>query len=144
MNIYVITNKITGQQYVGQTKLNIYERWGRHILDAYRADRGVANNQKSIFHNALVKYTPDAFSIELLETCTEKEVNQKEKEWIRKLDTYANGYNMTLGGQDYFKENNPVYKKYNKTGDFIIDTYRDLDKFEELNEYENNWNALDY
>ena len=51
---------------------------------------------------------------------------------------------MTLGGQDYFKENNPVYKRYGKTGDFVTDTCKDLDKFEELNQYENNWNTLDY
>ena len=142
MNIYVIINKETQEKYVGQTKLNIYERWGRHILDAYRADRGVANNQRSDFHSALVKYTPEAFMIELLETCDEKDADEKEKYWITKLDTYNNGYNMTIGGQDYFKTNNSVYKRYGKTGDYVEDICNDLQRKEELNFYENDWSWL--
>ena len=143
MYIYVITNKITKRQYVGQTKLNVYERWGRHILDAYRADRGNIK-QKTDFHSAIVKYTPDAFEIKILEECDKTQADKKEIEWIQKLDTYNNGYNMTPGGQNIFKtKNNPVYKKYNKTGDFVKDTCDDIKKFEELNLYENNWNVLD-
>lgn len=144
MNIYLITNKKTGEQYVGQTKLNIYERWGRHILDAYRADRGVANNQKSDFHKAIVKYTPEVFKVELLDECSEQEVNEKERFWIKKLDTYNNGYNMTKGGQDYFKQDNPSYKRFNKTGDFVEDTYNDIIKYEERNTYETSWDILKY
>lgn len=144
MNIYLITNKKTGEQYVGQTKLNIYERWGRHILDAYRADRGVANNQKSDFHKAIVKYTPEVFKVELLDECSEQEVNKKERFWIKELDTYNNGYNMTKGGQDYFKQDNPSYKRFNKTGDFVEDTYNDIIKYEERNTYETSWDILKY
>lgn len=139
MNIYVIANQLTKEQYVGQTKLNIYERWGRHILDAYRADRGAADHQKTALHSAIVKYTPDAFKIELLESCEKPDVNKKEREWIKKLDTYNNGYNMNIGGQDIFKIDNPVYRRHGKTGDYITDLYNDLEKFEFLNSYENSW-----
>lgn len=144
MNIYLVTNKKTGEQYVGQTKLNIYERWGRHILDAYRADRGVADNQISDFHKAIVDYTPEAFKIELLEECLKQDADKLERFWIKKLDTYSNGYNMTEGGQDYFKRNNPSYKRFNKTGDFVEDICNDIDKYEERNIYETNWNVLEY
>lgn len=142
MNIYVITNKETNKQYVGQTKLNIYERWGRHILDAYRAERGVADGQRSDFHSAIVQYTPEAFTVDILDVCEPEEADNKEKEWIKTLDTFNNGYNMTRGGQDWFKESNPVYKRRNKTGNFITDTLNDLERFEERNYYENSWDIF--
>jgi len=32
--IYIITNKITGKQYVGQTIQKLNRRWGQHITNA--------------------------------------------------------------------------------------------------------------
>ena len=111
--IYVITNKTNGKQYVGQTSLDAYERWGRHILDSYRANRGVADHQKSDFHKAIVKYTPEAFTVEVLEECNDKDLRKKKEEgWIEKLNTFNNGYNMNTGQQRFPKgDKNPSHIK---------------------------------
>lgn len=47
----------------------------------------------------LKKYGKDSFIIELLEECEVTLLNERECFWINKLDTFKNGYNMTLGGE---------------------------------------------
>lgn len=93
--IYVITNKVNGKQYVGQTSSFIEERWKQHIK----------SKDESYFHRALRKYGIDNFSIEQIEECSSIEVDNREKYWIEKLDTYNNGYNSTLGGEGLCKHN---------------------------------------
>ncbi len=123
MNIYKITNKQNGLVYVGQTKLNIYERWGRHILDSYRADRGVADKQKSKFHSAIVEYTPDSFVIELLEECEKDKADEREIYWQHKLNTVNKGYNMVYCRPCFGKgKNHPAFKTgLTGKGDLDID-----------------------
>jgi len=42
---------------------------------------------------------PENFTVNLVETVkTVEELNQKEKFWIKKYDSYRNGYNETEGG----------------------------------------------
>lgn len=45
------------------------------------------------------KYGLANFSIEVVELCDLSELNEKEIYWINKLNSFQNGYNMTLGGQ---------------------------------------------
>lgn len=93
MKIYVITNKVNGKQYVGQTKNKLSERLKRHIADAKKHD-------DLYFHRAILKYGEENFLIEEIDTAeTREELNKKEIYWIGKLDTYKNGYNSTLGGE---------------------------------------------
>jgi len=93
MFIYKITNKINGKQYVGKTVKPILKRFISHCNSA----KGGSNQ---IICRAIKKYGKDSFLIEQIDTAsTEKELFQKEIEWIKKLDTYNNGYNMTLGGE---------------------------------------------
>lgn len=44
------------------------------------------------------KYGVENFEISILEEVSDLEVNEKEKYWIEKLDTYGKGYNATKGG----------------------------------------------
>lgn len=47
---------------------------------------------------AMKKYGVDVFTFEILEECTQEELNQKEVFYIEKYDSYHNGYNLSLGG----------------------------------------------
>lgn len=93
--IYVITNLINSKQYVGKTVYSIEKRWKEHCLDYQRTEI----NQHRPLYNAMQKYGIDNFHIDILEeNIPEEQLNDKEKFWISKLDTYYNGYNATLGG----------------------------------------------
>lgn len=87
--IYEITNLINGHKYVGQTTRDINVRFHEHCYKD--ACKGI--------HKAIEKYGKENFSINILEDNIEAEkLNEKEAYWIEKLDTYYNGYNQTLGG----------------------------------------------
>lgn len=93
--IYVITNKVNGKQYVGQTVFSL-----KHRLDTHYRNAKDNKNKKYPFQSALLKYGKENFEIKLLEECTIEEINDREIYWIDKLDTYYHGYNATLGGDE--------------------------------------------
>ncbi len=87
--IYAITNLINGHKYVGQTTRDVNIRFHEHCYKG--ACKGI--------HRAIEKYGKENFSINILEDNIEAEkLNEREAYWIEKLDTYYNGYNQTLGG----------------------------------------------
>ena len=64
----------------------------------------------------------DNFKFEIIEQCKCSELDEKERFWIKKLDTYNNGYNGTMGGsgsitvdrddfEEYFLNNKPSVKE---------------------------------
>ena len=93
--IYVITNLINQKQYVGKTSYSIEKRWKEHCYDSKKND---VNKHRPLY-NAIQKYGVENFSISLLEdNIQDNEINEREKFWISKLNTYYQGYNATLGG----------------------------------------------
>lgn len=92
--IYIATNKVTKKQYVGQTIFTLEQRKASHLSQASR----VANNM--YFHNSIRKYGIDGFDWEVLEDgLLDEELRDKEIFYIKKYDTFNNGYNLTLGGE---------------------------------------------
>lgn len=82
------SNKI----YIGITSQEPQRRW--------RKD-GSGYRQNKKFYNAIKKYGWDNFQHEILaEGLTEGEALKLEKELIQKYNSFANGYNKSLGG-DY-------------------------------------------
>lgn len=71
-------------------------RWKQHI---YSAEAG----SHYPIHCALRKYGIENFSFSILEACKVSELNEKEIEWISKLNTYGDGYNCTRGGDGCLK-----------------------------------------
>lgn len=114
--IYKITNLINNKSYIGQTIQNLKDRWYRHC--------GTTKNQKEenmSIKRAIKKYGKQNFTIEPLEiidNCTMQQLNDREKYWIAKYDTYKQGYNQTYGGQDGAKlpmlidQSNEIIKQY--------------------------------
>lgn len=93
IGIYCIENLINHKKYVGKS-VNIHKRWETE-------KNGLRG---TYFHNihlqrAWDKYGERQFQFYILEICDESVLDQKEKEWIKILDTFENGYNQTLGGE---------------------------------------------
>lgn len=85
--VYLITNKINGKKYVGQTIRPIAQRFREHC----RAD--------SVIGCAIRKYGEFNFTIEHIDTAFSlEELNALEQFWIKEHDSYNNGYNLTIGG----------------------------------------------
>lgn len=91
--IYLITNNVNGNKYVGKTELSIEERWGQHIKDSKKEKCEIRP-----LYRAIRKYGVENFSIKEIDTGQGEELNNKEQYWIQHYDTYNNGYNATLGG----------------------------------------------
>lgn len=113
--IYIITNKINGKQYIGQTIQSIRKRFDRHC-QYYGSE---AENRMAI-KLAIHKYGRKNFTIEVLEECDIENLNEREVYYIEKYDTFNKGYNSTKGGQNGTKS----LKLLNVQND-IIDLYKD-------------------
>ena len=92
--IYKITNLITNKSYIGQS-IHIEERWQK---EKTRAFNPLYEHYDKILFCAFRKYGLENFTFEILEECDAALLDDKEKEYIEKYDTYFNGYNATLGG----------------------------------------------
>ena len=95
--IYKIRNKINDKIYVGKSK-NPASRFVRHIKIAENFSKD--DNHFQAIHGAIKKYGKDNFSLEVIETCDENTVNDREIYWIRELKSQIKkyGYNLTAGG----------------------------------------------
>lgn len=93
--IYLIFNDVNDKVYVGQTIQSLNKRFNGHCCYS-KTDRSVNMYIKRAIH----KYGRDKFHIKLIEECPIKELSKREKYWINYYDSYNNGYNLTLGGQD--------------------------------------------
>lgn len=108
--IYKIENTITGKVYIGQTTNprgfnGRYDYKGIGIERVYnyslnKASQGVDYN-KHLFRS-IEKYGLDAFVVdEIFDTADNKdELNEKERNYIELFDSFKNGYNRSIGGDN--------------------------------------------
>lgn len=89
--IYKIENDVNNKLYVGKTEGDINKRFKEHCRDARR--RCYENRP---LYAAMRKYGSEHFHVSLIEETDAPE--EREKYWIDKLSTYADGYNATIGG----------------------------------------------
>lgn len=66
-------------------------------MDHCKAGLGIDTPQGNQLYMAMQEYGLDSFSFELLLECTAKELNEKEKYFIRLYNSDATGYNMNKG-----------------------------------------------
>lgn len=91
--IYLIYDKQNKFGYVGQS-VDIGRRWKFHLWEL---------NANKHTNKALQKAWnehKEEFYFSVLEQCARSELNEREVFWISKVDSYANGYNLTSGGMN--------------------------------------------
>lgn len=105
IGIYLITNKINGKKYVGQS-VNIQRRFSEHLRSGQpekysHKDRRDTN---APIHVAMQKYGIQYFSLTILEECDKTQLDERERYWINyyKSNNKQFGYNILAGGQDNF------------------------------------------
>lgn len=106
-NIYLITNLITNKQYVGKTIKTLQQRFNTHCI--------TSTNKNCFLHNAIKKYGRENFKIELLERVEDDCWKEKERFYIKLLNTHysCGGYNISWGG-DYNPMDDPIAKQHHK------------------------------
>lgn len=91
--IYIIENTINDKKYVGQTRHDIIRRWNSHVAKGSRLKTPIHIDA------AIQKHGKDKFCMYVIDTAkTYEELMEKEKYWIKKLDTMNTGYNHNPGG----------------------------------------------
>lgn len=96
VGIYKITNLITGDCYIGQSK-DIYRRWKRH-KNPNTWERDKTNKLYCAFES----YGVESFSFEIIEQCTEELLKQREKYWIKAYNSQEQYNKITCGGDGTF------------------------------------------
>lgn len=94
--IYAIFNTVTQKYYIGQTVLkNPIIRWKDHYDEAF-----VKNSQYHLYCS-MRKYGIEKFQFQIIENnILIEELDDKEKYYIKLYNSFNDGYNNTLGGQD--------------------------------------------
>lgn len=100
IGIYKITNLLTGEVYIGQSK-NIEERIKQHL---YHYD--------SYIDYTISDIGAEYFSFEVLELCNPEDLDSREDYYINlyKSNLYGFGYNIVRGGQHNKGESNANVK----------------------------------
>lgn len=96
--IYIITNKINGKSYIGQSE-NIEKRFYSH-----------KHNKTTELGQDIQKYGEENFSFSILEECKKEDLDRKEIQYISAYGTIYNGYNKQPGGSIVHGEYNPNSK----------------------------------
>lgn len=89
--IYLLTNRVNGKRYVGQTTLNMMERWRLHQSSTSGCRALVS---------AITKHGASAFEVtELAKANSAEELNALEQHFVNALQSMAPaGYNLKEGG----------------------------------------------
>lgn len=81
IGVYSITNKITGNVYIGSS-IDVVRRWMEH-----KTPKANGNDR---LHSDMKKYGLENFSFEVIEECDMSELRQRELDYIRKMQPYYN------------------------------------------------------
>ena len=96
IGIYKIEHLVNGKCYIGQS-INIEKRWMNHQI--------TSNNPNDFGYNyplyrAIRKYGLENFNWTILEECKIEELYDKVIYWIDYYNSFKNGYNQTMGGDN--------------------------------------------
>ena len=100
IGIYKIENLINHKIYIGQS-IHIEKRWQQHCQ----------LSSDSVIAKAIQKYGKENFSFQILEECSEQDLDEKELFYIKSYNSLApNGYNIV----DYIQGQRRIYNTYDK------------------------------
>lgn len=92
--IYKITNKATGEVYIGQS-VNVAQRWKQHI----KCGLGIDASSTNKLYNIMQRTGVWNFTFEILEECSRDKLNEKERFWINMYQSNKVGMNLTKGNK---------------------------------------------
>ena len=133
IGIYKITNLLSGQSYIGQSK-NIEQRFKEHMY-----------HNSSNIDIAIHELGVENFSFEILELCTEDQLDIKEDYYIQlyKSNIDGFGYNLIHGGRHNKGESNPNSKLTEQDVYNIRESYRNHEhKYEVYERYKHKISKL--
>ena len=122
IGIYKIENLINHKIYVGQS-VHIERRWKEHCFPS----------TNSLISNAIKKYGKENFSFQILEECSEEELDDKEISYIKQFDCITpKGYNI----KDYIDGKETTFLYYDKETflNIVNDIKESLLTFQEISE----------
>lgn len=90
--IYKITNIKNQMCYIGQAK-DMWKRLNEHL----KKGLGIDTPQGNKLYQAMLEDGIDSFTFELLEECSEEELNSKERYYIELYNSIDYGYNSQSG-----------------------------------------------
>ena len=90
--IYKITNIKNQMCYIGQAK-DVRKRLNEHL----KKGLGIDTPQGNKLYQAMLEDGLDSFTLELLEECSEEELNNKERYYIELYNSIDYGYNSQSG-----------------------------------------------
>lgn len=107
-SIYIITNKLNGMRYIGQTISDVEKRFKNHLRE---------KRDDSYLHNAMQKYGKDNFTFAEVAVCFDLDgLNKCEELLIQQFNTFwPNGYNLRNGGNQNGYWSQEVKNKISKS-----------------------------
>ena len=115
IGIYQYKNKINGKSYIGQS-ININKRFREHKSAAFNQN---SRDYNFAIHAAIRKYGLDNFDFIILEECAPERLNEREIYWIAFYDSYHNGYNETIGGNESHIHIGQPVELYDLNGNYV-------------------------
>lgn len=110
--IYIITNSVNNKCYIGKTRASAHRRFIEH-----KSKSRLNYKNKIPFHIAMNKIGVDKFGYKILGEYESDELNDMEKFYIEKYNSFRNGYNSDVGagGGQFDYSDKDVIKKYKET-----------------------------
>jgi len=104
IDIYKIENNINKKVYIGQTCRGYKTRFEQHINDCKKYNYDL--------YKAFKKYGLDNFVINKINECKTPELAKLlERHYIKKFDSYKNGYNMNKGDKVVYRHSEETKNK---------------------------------
>lgn len=109
--IYIIKNTLNQKIYIGQTvshrkNHNRYRPFGHIGRFKDHVSEAVCNTKQKqcrYLNQAIRKYGSDVFTVDVIETCSLEQLNDKEIHYISEYNSlYPHGYNLTIGGKNCY------------------------------------------
>lgn len=103
--IYMFTNKVTKDFYIGQSK-NLYNRFLNYFNPSY-----LKRTKNSIIGRAILKYGYEKFSLSILEYCNKADLTAREQYYFNKLKPVYNIFKIAGAYADSFTHTEQTKKK---------------------------------
>ena len=100
--IYCIECVETNTKYIGQTYENFYRRWIFHkwnLKNNHHSNTYLQNAWNKYGRKSFRIYPIESFELSQKDSITKEKLDELEEYYIKKFDTFENGFNLTTGGE---------------------------------------------